>query len=100
YALQNALAQRDLLHVAELNHLLVDGEESFVEFKPVGIEAIFGPAVIQHFADISNNRNPKEHHGTDDPRSRFREYAGACGHPAKEEGRPKRKKQLKRRLYQ
>ena len=45
-ALQKPLAQRDLLHVAELDDFLVDREEAFFEFEPIGKKTIFGAAVI------------------------------------------------------
>src|SRR5258708_22994496 len=59
-ALKYALAQRGLFHVAKFDHLFIDGEKPLVEFKPIGIKAIFGPAVVQLHADIRDNGNRKE----------------------------------------
>jgi len=41
----------DFFNVAILDHLFVDREEAFLEFKPVTKEAVFGAAVIQSFPE-------------------------------------------------
>src|SRR5437764_6931633 len=102
-ALKDALAQTGLLHVAKHDHLLVDGEKSLVEFKPVGVEAIFGTIVIQLLADIRDYWNGEECDRADGVRGRpriFWEQADRCGNPAKEASTPHREKQLQRQLSQ
>src|SRR5882757_8814515 len=101
-ALEDALTQGGLFHVAKFDHLLVDGEKTLIEFEPVGIEAVFSPAVIQFFAHIGHNGNCKERDRADRIGSgqRIRKQAGSRTYSTKKTATPNREEQLQRQLRQ